>query len=39
MELQSEFMRSQFGAATDQFKEMTRSMLSAGKDDANKTTI
>jgi phasin len=38
MELQSEFLRGQFGAATDQFKKMTSTMLSAGKDDANKTT-
>src|SRR3954469_733134 len=38
MQLQSEFMRDQFGAATDQFKKMTSSMLSAGRDAANKTT-
>jgi phasin len=38
MSLQSEFMRDQFGAATDQFKKMTSSMLSAGKNAADKTT-
>ena len=32
------FNQSQFGAATDQFNKMTSSMLSAGKDDANKST-
>jgi phasin len=37
MLLQSEFMRDQFGAATDQFKKMTSSMLSAGKNAADKT--
>jgi len=37
MSLQSEFMRDQFGAATDQFKKMTSSMLSAGKNAADKT--
>jgi phasin len=37
MVLQSEFMRDQFGAATDQFKKMTGSMLSAGKNAADKT--
>jgi len=37
MVLQSEFMRDQFGAATDQFKKMTSSMLSAGKNAADKT--
>src|SRR5436190_10519316 len=36
MLLQSEFMRDQFGAATDQFKRMTSSM-SAGKNAADKT--
>jgi len=38
MLLQSEFMKDQFGAATDQFKKMTSSMLSAGKNAADKTT-
>jgi phasin len=38
MELQSEFMRDQFGAATDQFKKMTSSIVSAGNDAAKKTT-
>ena len=38
MQLQSEFMRDQFGAATEQFKKVTSSMLSAGRDAANKTT-
>jgi phasin len=37
MLLQSEFMRHQFGAATDQFKKMTSSMLSAGKNATDKT--
>ena len=37
MLLQSEFMKDQFGAATDQFKKMTSSMLSAGKNAADKT--
>jgi len=36
MQLQSEFMRDQFGAATEQFKKMTSSLLSAGTDAANK---
>jgi hypothetical protein len=34
MQLQSEFLRAQFGAATDQFKQMT-----AAKDAENKTSI
>jgi len=37
MVLQSEYMKDQFGAATDQFKKMTSSMLSAGKNAADKT--
>jgi len=37
MLLQSEFMRDQFGATTDQFKKMTSSMLSAGKNATDKT--
>jgi phasin len=39
MELQLEFMRRQYGAATDQFKNMTSSMLSAGRGAGDKTTI
>jgi hypothetical protein len=38
MLLQSEFMRDQFGAATEQFKKMTSSMLSAGRDAAQTAT-
>jgi len=38
MQIQSEFMRDQFGAATEEFKKMTSSMLSAGRDASNKTT-
>lgn len=38
MELQTLFLRGQFGAATDQFKKMTDNMLSAGGDVANKTS-
>jgi phasin len=38
MQLQSEFMRDQFGAANEQFKKMTSSMLSAGTGTADKTT-
>ncbi len=39
MHLQSEFLRSQFASATDQFKQMTSSTTSAAKDAVNKTTI
>lgn len=39
MHLQSEFLRSQFASATDQFKQMTSSTISASKDAVNKTTI
>lgn len=39
MELQTLFLRGQFGAATDQFKKMTDSMLSVGKDAPDKTSI
>ena len=35
MQLQSEFLRAQFGAATDQFKQMT----ATAKDAENKTSI
>ncbi len=38
MELQSQFLRGQFGAVTDQFGKMTAAMLSAGKD-GNKSAI
>jgi len=33
MQLQSEFVRSQFASATDQFKQMTSGTVSAGKGD------
>lgn len=39
MQLQSDFMRDQFGGAADQIQKMTSGMLSAGKDAVNKTTI
>jgi phasin len=32
MQLQSEFLKAQFGAATDQFKQVTSGMSSAGKE-------
>jgi phasin len=32
MQLQSEFLRNQFGVATDQFKQMTGGVASAAKD-------
>jgi phasin len=38
MQLQSEYLRSQFGAATEQFQKMTGTAFSAAKD-ANKTSI
>jgi phasin len=38
MQLQSEFMRDQFGSANQQIKKMTSSMLSAGTGTADKTT-
>jgi phasin len=36
MQLQSEFLRTQFATATDQFKQMTGDVISAGKEAANK---
>jgi phasin len=38
MQLQSEFIRSHFASATDQFKQMTSDAVSAGKDAVNKVT-
>jgi phasin len=38
MQLQSEFLRTQFATATDQFKQMTGEAITAGKNAANKTT-
>jgi len=38
MELQSDFIRDQFGAATDHFKKMTNSAASAGREGPQKTT-
>ena len=35
MKLQSEFLRNQFGAATEQFKQMTGVATSAAKDVSN----
>jgi hypothetical protein len=32
MQLQSDFLRNQFGVATDQFKQMTGGVASAAKD-------
>jgi phasin len=39
MQLQSEFLRYQFGAATEQFKQMTGATVTAAKDAENKTSI
>ena len=36
MQLQSEFVRSQFASATDQFKQMTNATAAASKDAVNK---
>jgi hypothetical protein len=38
MQLQSEFLRGQFGAATEQFKQMTGAPFSAAKDAESKTS-
>ena len=38
MQLQSEFLRTQFGAATEQFKQITGATVAAAKD-AGKTSI
>ena len=38
MQLQSEFLRSQFGAATEQFKQMTGATIPAAKDAEHKTS-
>jgi hypothetical protein len=38
MQLQSEFLRGQFGAATEQFKQMTGATFSAAKDAESKTS-
>ncbi len=38
MQLQSEFLRTQFASATDQFKQMTGDAISAGKNAANQIT-
>ena len=38
MQLQSEFMRSQFGTATEQFKQITGATVTAAKD-AGKTSV
>lgn len=37
MQLQSEFVRSQFASATDQFKHITNTTAAASKDAVNKT--
>jgi phasin len=39
MQLQSEFLRNQFGAATEQFKQMTGATVTAAEDAKNKTSI
>jgi hypothetical protein len=39
MHLQSEFLRSQFGAATEQIKQITGGMISAGKDVSKEKTV
>ena len=38
MQLQSDFLRMQSAAVTDQFKEMTNSTIAAGKDAVTKTS-
>jgi hypothetical protein len=39
MQLQSEFLRTQFGAATEQFKQMTGATVTAAGAAENKTSI
>jgi phasin len=39
MKLQSEFLRNQFGAATEQFKQMTGVATSAAKDVSNEKPV
>jgi phasin len=39
MQLQSEFLRAQFGAATEQFKQMAGATVTAAGDAENKTSV
>jgi hypothetical protein len=38
MQLQSEYLRTRFASATDQFKQMTSGTISAGNDAVDKVT-